>query len=43
MSRRIVSLHQVFLNLVNNSCDAMPSGGEMEIAIRHIVRISRSK
>ena len=30
------SLHQVFLNLVNNSCDAMPSGGELEIATRYI-------
>jgi signal transduction histidine kinase len=25
------SLHQVFLNLVNNSCEAMPNGGELEI------------
>src|SRR6185369_12487840 len=30
------SLHQVFLNLVNNSCDAMPGGGELEIATRYI-------
>lgn len=29
------SLHQVFLNLVNNSCDAMPNGGELEIATRY--------
>ena len=26
------SLHQVFLNLVNNSCDAMPNGGRLEIS-----------
>src|SRR6185503_6481877 len=30
------SLHQVFLNLVNNSCDAMPNGGELEISTRYI-------
>ena len=30
------SLHQVFLNLVNNSCDAMPNGGELEIATRFL-------
>jgi two-component system NtrC family sensor kinase len=30
------SLHQVFLNLVNNSCEAMPNGGEMEIATRYL-------
>jgi two-component system NtrC family sensor kinase len=30
------SLHQVFLNLVNNSCDAMPNGGELEITTRYI-------
>jgi two-component system, NtrC family, sensor kinase len=30
------SLHQVFLNLVNNSCDAMPNGGELEITTRHL-------
>jgi two-component system NtrC family sensor kinase len=29
-------LHQVFLNLVNNSCDAMPNGGELEIATRYV-------
>ena len=29
-------LHQVFLNLVNNSCDAMPNGGELEIATRYL-------
>ena len=28
------SLHQVFLNLVNNSCDAMPEGGRLEICTR---------
>jgi two-component system, NtrC family, sensor kinase len=28
------SLHQVFLNLVNNSCDAMPNGGRLEITTR---------
>ena len=32
------SLHQVFLNLVNNSCDAMPNGGELEIATRYLRR-----
>ena len=25
------SLHQVFLNLINNSCDAMPHGGSLEL------------
>jgi signal transduction histidine kinase len=30
------SLHQVFLNLVNNSCDAMPNGGDLEIATRYL-------
>jgi two-component system NtrC family sensor kinase len=30
------SLHQVFLNLVNNSCDAMPHGGQLEIAARYL-------
>jgi len=29
-------LHQVFLNLVNNSCEAMPNGGELEIATRYL-------
>jgi signal transduction histidine kinase len=29
------SLHQVFLNLINNSIDAMPAGGRLEIATRH--------
>ena len=32
------SLHQVFLNLVNNSCDAMPNGGDLEITTRYIPR-----
>jgi signal transduction histidine kinase len=32
------SLHQVFLNLVNNSCDAMPNGGNLEIATRYLPR-----
>jgi two-component system NtrC family sensor kinase len=32
------SLHQVFLNLVNNSCDAMPKGGTLEIATRYLER-----
>lgn len=32
------SLHQVFLNLVNNSCDAMPNGGELEITTRYVPR-----
>jgi signal transduction histidine kinase len=32
------SLHQVFLNLVNNSCDAMPNGGELEIATRYLAQ-----
>ena len=30
------SLHQVFLNLVNNSCDAMPHGGQLEIVTRYL-------
>ena len=30
------SLHQVFLNLVNNSIDAMPDGGEMQFVTRYI-------
>lgn len=30
------SLHQVFLNLVNNSCDAMQNGGKLEITTRHL-------
>ena len=28
-------LHQVFLNLVNNSCDAMPNGGQLDISTRY--------
>ena len=31
------SLHQVFLNLVNNSLEAMPNGGEMEFVTRYII------
>ena len=27
-------LHQVFLNLINNSTDAMPRGGELRIVLR---------
>lgn len=30
------SLDQVFLNLVNNSCDAMPNGGQLEIGTRYL-------
>jgi signal transduction histidine kinase len=32
------SLHQVFLNLVNNSCDAMPNGGELAISTHSLSR-----
>ena len=31
------SLHRVFLNLINNSFEAMPEGGEMEIVTRYLV------
>ena len=30
------SLHQVFLNLVNNSIEAMPGGGEMQFVTRYL-------
>ena len=33
------SLYQVFLNLVNNSCDAMPNGGELGIATRYLAQV----
>lgn len=29
------SLHRVFLNLVNNSCDAMPNGGQLDISTHY--------
>ena len=31
------SLHRVFLNLINNSFEAMPEGGEMEIVTKYLV------
>jgi signal transduction histidine kinase len=31
------SLHQVFLNLVNNSLEAMQQGGEMEFVTRYLI------
>jgi two-component system NtrC family sensor kinase len=37
------SLQQVFLNLVNNSCDAMPNGGELEIATRYLSKNQQVK
>jgi two-component system, NtrC family, sensor kinase len=33
------SLHQVFLNLVNNSLDAMPEGGEMAITTDYLAEL----
>ena len=30
------SLYQVFLNLVNNSCDAMPTGGQLDISTHYL-------
>jgi len=30
------SLHQVFLNLVNNSIEAMPNGGQMQFVTNHL-------
>lgn len=32
------SLHQVFLNLVNNSIEAMPEGGEMQFVTRYLLQ-----
>jgi signal transduction histidine kinase len=34
-------LHQVFLNLVNNSLDAMPDGGEMKFVTNYLAREDR--
>ena len=31
------SLHRVFLNLINNSFEAMPEGGDMEIVTKYLV------
>jgi signal transduction histidine kinase len=33
------SLHRVFLNLINNSFEAMPEGGEMEIVTRYLSEV----